>query len=77
MTNDVERTGLVYWNYISKTIGYKIVNVRVEVDDNHGFMDYYQVLLLENEAGEKMELVILCDEEGNGPGHISIEKVES
>lgn len=53
-------------------IGAKIISVIVDSDDAP---DVYCGFILQLQDGTKKELVFYSDPEGNGPGHISINKV--
>jgi hypothetical protein len=54
--------------HYARLVGRKIVNVQLEVDTLSGSHDPMVILVFEDDSCAS----ILCDPEGNGPGHIEL-----
>jgi len=59
-------------NELKQLLGGKIVAYGAIVEDDLGFPEVWPVLHILLPNGEKLEVSVSRDEEGNGPGHLFI-----
>ncbi len=68
----IERTARLYYEAL---LGCTVKAVAFEADDYSG--DDFPVLLLRRADGSEIAVTVSCDPEGNAPGHLFIDEVQS
>ena len=67
-----------YIDHMKRIEGGKILEATavIEVDENNGgYGEVFPVLLVKGTNGRTYQVEILCDPEGNGPGHPDIHEI--
>lgn len=57
-------------DYLKPLVGATIMSVEAKVEDDGGYAQAWPVLNVVAQSGEKYELEVSMDEEGNGPGFV-------